>query len=81
MLPGMIPISPSCARTAPFRVIRTFSYAHPVFTPAAVHAQSRHADLIDYHRTSYCGAYWRNGFHEDGAVSAVRVAEQLGAAL
>jgi predicted NAD/FAD-binding protein len=65
----------------PGRVVRTFSYAHPVFTPAAAAAQARHADLIDRHRTSYCGAYWRNGFHEDGVVSAVRVAERLGAAL
>jgi predicted NAD/FAD-binding protein len=63
----------------PDRVIRTFSYAHPVFTPAATVAQASHAELIDHHRTSYCGAYWRNGFHEDGVVSAVRVAERLGA--
>jgi predicted NAD/FAD-binding protein len=65
----------------PGHVLRTFRYAHPVFTPAAADAQARHADLIDRHRTSYCGAYWRNGFHEDGVVSAVRVAERLGASL
>ena len=62
-------------------VIRTVEYAHPVFTPAATVAQTHHADLIDHHRTSYCGAYWRNGFHEDGVVSALRVAERLGATL
>ena len=26
----------------------------------------------------YCGAYWYNGFHEDGARSAVDVAEMFG---
>jgi uncharacterized protein len=63
----------------PDRVIRTFSYAHPVFTPAATAAQASHFELIDHHRTSYCGAYWLNGFHEDGVVSAIRVAERIGA--
>ena len=29
-------------------------------------------------RTHYCGAYWGYGFHEDGLVSAVAVAERLG---
>jgi predicted NAD/FAD-binding protein len=65
----------------PDRIIRTFSYSHPVLTPAATVAQASHSDLIDHHRTSYCGAYWRNGFHEDGVVSALRVAERLGATL
>ena len=30
-------------------------------------------------RTHFCGAWWRNGFHEDGVWSALRVAEALGA--
>ena len=30
-------------------------------------------------RTHFCGAYWGWGFHEDGVVSALRVAERLGA--
>jgi predicted NAD/FAD-binding protein len=50
-----------------------------VFTADGVAAQARHRELVDQRRTSYCGAYWRNGFHEDGVVSAVRVAERLGA--
>jgi predicted NAD/FAD-binding protein len=52
------------------RVLRTFEYAHPVYTPAAVAAQARHRELNGAHRTYFCGAYWRNGFHEDGVVSA-----------
>ena len=54
--------------------------AHPVFTLAAVKAQARHADLIDHRATSYAGAYWRNGFHEDGVVSALAVVRRLGVA-
>jgi predicted NAD/FAD-binding protein len=64
----------------PSRVLHTFTYAHPVFTPEAAAAQSRHDELIDHHTLSYCGAYWRNGFHEDGVVSALRVCERLGVA-
>jgi predicted NAD/FAD-binding protein len=62
----------------PDRVIRTLRYHHPVFTAAGVGAQARHAELIDHRATSYCGAYWRNGFHEDGVVTAERVCERLG---
>jgi predicted NAD/FAD-binding protein len=63
----------------PERILRRFSYSHPRFTPAATIAQARHAELIDHHGVSYCGAYWRNGFHEDGVVSALRVCEAVGA--
>jgi predicted NAD/FAD-binding protein len=55
----------------PERALRTFAYAHPVFTAAGVAAQARHPVLLGARRTSYCGAYWRNGFHEDGVVSAL----------
>jgi predicted NAD/FAD-binding protein len=54
----------------PARVIRRMSYAHPVFTPASVAAQARQRELNGARRTYYCGAWWRNGFHEDGVVSA-----------
>jgi predicted NAD/FAD-binding protein len=64
----------------PARVIARFDYAHPFFTPAASAAQTRHDELIDHDGVSYCGAYWRNGFHEDGVVSALRVCERLGVA-
>ncbi len=55
----------------PERVLRRLAYAHPVFTAAGVAAQARHPVLLGTRRTSYCGAYWRNGFHEDGVVSAL----------
>ncbi len=55
----------------PAKIIRRIAYSHPVFTREAVAAQQRHAEINGARRTFYCGAYWRNGFHEDGVVSAL----------
>lgn len=63
----------------PSKVIARFDYAHPVFTLAGVAAQARRDELLDHRGLSYAGAYFRNGFHEDGVVSALRVCERLGA--
>lgn len=63
----------------PERIIRTIQYAHPVYTPAGVAAQSRHHEISGRNRTHYCGAYWGWGFHEDGAKSALRVVREIGA--
>ena len=54
----------------PARVIRTVQYEHPVYSRESVAAQQRQAD-VNRDRTFFCGAYWRNGFHEDGVVSAL----------
>lgn len=59
------------------KVLRRFEYHHPIFTVRRAVAQARHRELINVHRTSFCGAYWGNGFHEDGVVSALRVCEPL----
>ena len=65
----------------PSKLIRTISYAHPLYTAAGVRAQRRHEEISGRNRTHYCGAYWGWGFHEDGVRSAVHVAERLGARL
>jgi predicted NAD/FAD-binding protein len=54
----------------PRKIIKRVEYEHPVFTPESVSAQARHNEINGTLRTWYCGAYWRNGFHEDGVVSA-----------
>ncbi len=64
-------------RIDPAKVLRRFEYHHPIFTVRRAAAQSRHHELINVNRTSFCGAYWGNGFHEDGVVSALRVCETL----
>ncbi len=66
----------------PEKVIRRLSYAHPVYTPAGVAAQSQHAAISGVERrTHYCGAYWGWGFHEDGVVSALRACAPFGVGL
>ncbi len=65
------------ARIRPNLILRTQTWAHPVFTTQGLRGQARHPELIDHRNTSYAGAYWRNGFHEDGVVSALRVVDRL----
>ncbi|MHA6195810.1 NAD(P)/FAD-dependent oxidoreductase [Pseudomonas wadenswilerensis] len=62
----------------PGKIIARFDYAHPQYSLAAVAAQARHAELLGPRHSYFCGAYWANGFHEDGVLSALRVAEQFG---
>lgn len=54
----------------PAKVIKRLKYTHPVFNIAGAAAQARHAEISGHNRTGYAGAYWRNGFHEDGVMSA-----------
>ncbi|MEQ6885038.1 FAD-dependent oxidoreductase [Salicola sp. Rm-C-2C1-2] len=65
----------------PARIIKRFSYSHPRFTLEGVDAQNQYERIGGQHRTHYCGAYWFNGFHEDGVQSALRVCEALGETL
>ncbi len=58
------------SRIDPRKILRRVEYHHPVFTRDTIAAQARHAE-INSDRIFYCGAYWRNGFHEDGVVSAL----------
>jgi predicted NAD/FAD-binding protein len=59
------------------KILERYVYHHPVFTVERAAAQARHGELINVNQTSFCGAYWRNGFHEDGVVSAIRVVDAL----
>ena len=62
---------------APEKIIKRLEYDHPVFTLAGIAAQRRHNEINGIERTYYCGAYWRNGFHEDGVVSALNSVNQF----
>jgi len=75
-----VSLNPSVA-IAPETVIRRITYQHPVFTGARDDAQRQHDALIRRNRTSFCGAYWGYGFHEDGVNSALRVGRAFGEAL
>lgn len=55
----------------PYKVIKRIEYMHPLYTLAGAAAQARHGEISGVNRTGFAGAYWRNGFHEDGVVSAL----------
>ena len=63
------------------KVLRRFVYHHPVFNQGSIAAQSRRAEICGRQHTHFCGAYWYNGFHEDGVRSALDVASRFGARL
>tara|TARA_Y100000815_G_scaffold154320_1_gene140127 strand:+ start:39 stop:1286 length:1248 start_codon:yes stop_codon:yes gene_type:complete len=65
----------------PARILARFSYAHPQFSQAASAAQQQWQSLLGEQHTFFCGAWWANGFHEDGVVSALRVAAHFGESL
>lgn len=62
----------------PEAVLKTFQYAHPVYNHFTMVSQQRRAEINGQNRSYFCGAYWYNGFHEDGVRSAVDVAAMLG---
>lgn len=58
-------------------ILGEYTYSHPVFTGEAIKAQGMWQDINGVNKTWFCGAYWFNGFHEDGVKSALRVADSL----
>jgi predicted NAD/FAD-binding protein len=62
----------------PAKVIAEFDYAHPVFDGPAIAAQERMAAAQGHNGVWLAGAWGGYGFHEDGLVSALRVANGLG---
>ncbi|WP_299801942.1 NAD(P)/FAD-dependent oxidoreductase [uncultured Shewanella sp.] len=63
---------------SPDKVLRTFNYAHPVFNEESMQAQSQRDLISGVNHTHFAGAYWYNGFHEDGVHSAFDVCEAFG---
>ncbi|WP_113905763.1 NAD(P)/FAD-dependent oxidoreductase [Aliidiomarina celeris] len=52
------------------KILRSFVYHHPVYSLSSFAARKRRKDICGQNRTHFCGAYWYNGFHEDGVRSA-----------
>jgi predicted NAD/FAD-binding protein len=61
----------------PDSVLKTQNFSHPVFTREGLGAQRQHDKISGVNHTHFCGAYWRWGFHEDGAWSGLRVARMI----
>jgi predicted NAD/FAD-binding protein len=81
-----IPMSdPMFVTLNPTRAIREdliydqVTFAHPVYDVAALAAQSTVRAINGQNRTWFCGAWMKNGFHEDGISSAVDVVEAMAA--
>ncbi len=62
----------------PEKILGSYQYAHPVFTADAIAAQKQWKAINGVKNTWFCGAYWGNGFHEDGVNSALRIAREFG---
>ena len=65
----------------PEKIIRKFNYTHPVFSTESQKAQLQRDTICGKHNTHFAGAYWYNGFHEDGVRSGVDVAKRFGCEL
>ncbi|MGO2498175.1 MAG: NAD(P)/FAD-dependent oxidoreductase [Vibrio litoralis] len=63
------------------KILQTFHYSHPVFNQSSLAAQQRRLEICGKNHTHFAGAYWHNGFHEDGVRSAVEVAQRFGISL
>jgi predicted NAD/FAD-binding protein len=56
----------------PEKVLKKINYDHPLFSLKSVEAQKNYGIISGVNRTGYAGAYWGNGFHEDGISSAYK---------
>lgn len=78
--PLLVTLNPQ-GRVRPERMLWRMTYHHPVFTREAIAAQQLHHEIDGKRRTHFCGAYWGDGFHEDGVRSALAVCEKFGEGL
>jgi predicted NAD/FAD-binding protein len=62
----------------PDAIIEKYQYAHPQFSSATIKAQARRNEICGLEGLHFCGAYWYNGFHEDGVRSALDVCKRFG---
>ncbi|MFT4655398.1 MAG: putative NAD/FAD-binding protein [Kangiellaceae bacterium] len=65
----------------PDKILGRYNYAHPQFSPKMVAAQQNREVICGQQGLHFCGAYWYNGFHEDGVRSALDVAKRFGCTL
>lgn len=78
-LPGPDPLCVTLnPAEAPARVLASMDYTHPILDAAALAAQDGIARRNGARNTFFAGAHLRYGFHEDGLLSALAVAQRLG---
>ena len=74
--PVLVTLNPK-SNINPKKIIKKLNYSHPTFTIDGINAQKKHHLISGVNRTFYAGAYWGNGFHEDGVKSAYDAVNQL----
>ena len=74
--PVLVTLNPK-SNIDPKKIIKKLNYSHPTFNIDGINAQKKHHLISGVNRTFYAGAYWGNGFHEDGVKSAYDVVNQL----
>ncbi len=82
-IPHADPMFVTLNTTRPVRselIYDTNTFMHPVFDLAALQAQRDIAATNGTNRTWFCGAWMKNGFHEDGLSSGIDVANAIRAA-
>lgn len=62
-------------------IIAKCNYTHPIYSTASLAASARHEEINHKNRSYYVGAYWGNGFHEDGVVSSLQALAPFGVRL
>jgi len=67
------------SRIDPSRIVGMYHYEHPLFSLNGMAAQLQLQQHNGTHNTWFCGAWLRNGFHEDGVHSALQVANGIAA--
>ena len=74
--PVLVTLNPK-SNIDPKKIIKKLNYSHPTFNIDGINAQKKHHLISGVNRTFYAGAYWGNGFHEDGVKSAYDAVNQL----
>jgi predicted NAD/FAD-binding protein len=61
----------------PEKIIKTMTFDHPQYSVSSMKARGQRDRICGKRNTHFCGAYWYNGFHEDGVRSAIDVVNRL----
>ena len=61
------------------KIIKAFTYTHPIFTFESLATQKDLASLNGQRNTVFCGSYFGYGFHEDAVKSGIQAAAAIGA--
>lgn len=61
----------------PEKILKTMTFDHPQYSVASMAARNQRNRICGHKNTHFCGAYWYNGFHEDGVRSALDVVNRL----